>query len=147
MWGACALFAGFLLLLAATDLEMMSRLADSLDRRNRKHSAVATENTPTQSILRSWIEYLGHILRDPSLLEHQAVFGPAHSFKRLSSPSVEDSLEHIGTSSHLRIRGQEFNFLQRSRPPLYTNFLTRFGSPIPHTPYVLYSVRTPIVGT
>ena len=37
------------------------------------------------------------------------------------------------------MRGQEFNFRSILDPPLYTSFLTQRGSPIPHTPYVLYS--------
>ena len=82
------------------------------------HTHLSSLLTLAQSTLCFRIKYLGQILKDPSLLEHQAVFGPAHTFNRLSSP------------------------FRQGLPRAHWHEL-----PIQHTLYVLFSVRTPVVGT
>ena len=42
--------------------------------------------TPSQIISQKRLQYLGHIMRHPYSLEHAMIFGPSHSFLRLSSP-------------------------------------------------------------
>ena len=49
-------------------------------------ASLPNQLTPSQIISQKRLQYLGHIMRHPYSLEHAMIFGPSHSFLRLSSP-------------------------------------------------------------
>ena len=76
--------------------------------------------TPSQLISQKRLQFLGHILRDPFCLEHQMIFGPSHSFLRLSSPFRRGAPrahwpELAFTEAYHRIQ----SFSSRTRPPTH----------------------------
>ena len=76
--------------------------------------------TPSQLISQKRFQFLGRILRDPLCLEHQMIFGPSHSFLRLSSPFRRGAPrahwpELAFTEAYHRIQ----SFSSRTRPPTH----------------------------